>query len=234
MNNLKSKLLFAFFQICGFCHFTSLAKLPTTGAKRFLCIWSCFHLFVISLLVLVSIYYAKHIFMLRDIITAFTDIFQWALPVLTQFIIIIESLCTINIQYRFCARIRYIDQLLLRTSAQLKTKLLNRFALKCVVLVVTTIGVDIFIFMRVQNDENWRNDLVTSFYSLIVCRSRILFLTFFIDTLRCRVEMLTMRLKDVRFNSKSRLNLLRCCKKSFGILWLATEDLNNAFGEVIW
>lgn len=226
----KSGFLLFFFQICGFCHFTNFVRFPTKKSTRFLFIWSCFHLFALSSLVLFAIHYAKYIFMLREIITAFTDILQWTLPVLSQYIIIIESLCTVKIQYRFWTRIRYMDQFLLNTSAQLQDKSINSILIKCVALLASTTAVDLFILFRVKNDKTWRNDLLTSFYTLTICRSQILFYTFFIDTLKYRVQMIILRLKEMKYRLKNKTNLLRCCKKSFEIIWKSVEDINRAFG----
>lgn len=231
MDSIISKFLLSYFQICGFCHLTSFGRVPTKKLRQLLLICSGFHLLALSSLVLFAIYYAKYIFMLQEIITACTDILQWSLPVLSQYIIIIESFRTTNIHYRFWSRIRYMDTFLLNAPAKIKTRSFRILFIKSITLLASTTAVDLFILFRVKNDKTWRNDLLTSFYTLTICRSQILFYTFFIDTLKYRIQLITIRLKDINIRAKNKPNLLRCCKKSFEIVWKSVEDINQAFGN---
>lgn len=233
MDNIKNKLLLLYFQICGFCHLTNLKDFSLNKCTRFLICWSYCHLLLLTTTVSVAIYCANWIFVMRDSISTVTDILQWMLPVLSQYVIIIESLCTHKIKCRFWHRIHYMDTFLLNTSLQMKQISINKFFIKCVAILIITLAVDILTVIHIHSDKVWRNHILISFYTFVVCRSQILFFVFFTDTLKYRTKMLTTRIKQIRINDKNRLNLLRCCKKSFDMLWLLTEDINQAFGLLL-
>lgn len=232
MDTIKIKLILFYFQICGFCHLTSLEEFNKKNSTYLLTAWSYFHLITLSITVLLATYYAHELFVMRDMISAFTDIMQFSLPVLSQYIIIIESLRTNYIKYRFWIRIQHIDKFLLNTTLQMKQISINKFIIKFAVILVTTIAIDLFTAIRVQSDLVWRNHILISLYTSIVCRSEVLFCVFFIDTLKYRVNMIAVRLREIRNSKKNRLNILRCCKKSYGMLWLSVEDINQAFGLI--
>lgn len=231
MDNKKTKLILSYFQFCGISHLTSLVDFSKKKLTQFLIIWSFFHLFILSTIVLFLFIYSTHITVKRDTVGVFSIIMQFVLPVLSQYIIIIESLRTRYIKYRFWIRISHMDTFLLYTSSHMKQISIDNFLIKSIVILATTIAIDLFVVFRVRSDILWRNDIIISFYTWIVCRSEVLFCVFFIDTLRYRVDMITIRLKELTYSHKNRLNLLRCCKKSYQMLWLSLQDLNYAFGK---
>lgn len=230
MDNIKTKVILFYFQICGFCHLTSLEKFNMKRSTQILITWSYCHLLALSIVVVFAIYYANRVFVMREMISAFTDIMQFALPVLSQYIIIIESLRTIYIKYRFWIRIQHMDKFLLSTTEHIKQMSINKFIIKFIVILVTTTSIEIFTAVRVKSDDVWHNHIVISMYTTLVCRSQVLFCVFFIDTLKCRTNMIAIRLRGIRNSEKNRINILRCCKKSYGILWLSIQDINEAFG----
>lgn len=232
MDSLKIKFILLYFQMCGLCYFSSLNAITPKRMKHFMLIWSCVHLLILSSIVTLAIYYGSYAFVIRDIITTAIDVLQWMLPVLSHYITIIESFRTRNVKDQFWARIRYIDKFLLFTSSSLKQKLINRYSLKLVVVLVSTMTVDLFVLIRVRSDEVWRNYIIVSLYTFLMCRSEVLFCVLFIETLRYQTDMVTIRLKEVRYTCKNQFNLLRCCKKAFEVIWLSVDDINRAFG--IW
>ena len=228
--NLKTKLILWYFQLCGFCHLTSFEQFNKKKSTQLLTAWSYFHLLMISITVFVAIFYANQFFVMREMITALADITELLLPIFSQYIIIIESLRTNYIKYRFWIRVQHMDTFLLNTTMQMKEMSINKFIIKCALVLVITTSVEIFAAIRVRSDEVWCNHILLSLYASIVCRSEVLFCVFFIDTLKYRTNMIAMRLKGIRNAGKNRLNILRCCKKSYGMLWLCVEDINDAFG----
>lgn len=234
MDSTKTKLILFYFQICGFCHLTSLEKFSKKKSTELLIIWSYFHLIIISIVVVLAIYYSNQVFVTREMISAFTDVMQFALPVLSQYIIIIESLRTKYIKCRFWIRIQHMDKFLLNTTLQMKQISINKFIIKFTIILVTTTTIEILSAIRVNSDEVWSNNILISLYTSIVCRSQVLFCVFFIDTLKNRTNMIAIRLKEIQNSGKNRLIILRCCKKSYGMLWLSVEDINRAFGLRNW
>lgn len=230
MDNLNTQILLSYFQFCGFCHLTSLEAFTKNKFMQFLYFWSYVHLIIISVLVYFTIYYAKQIFIMRDMISAVTDILKWMLPVFSHYVIIIESLRTNDIKYQFWLRIRYMDTFFLNTSAQMKCASTKKFLIKCTLILIITTAIDIFTLIRVRPYHDWQNHILATFYTFIICRSEVLFCVFFIDTLTYRTNMLTQRLNRMRTTNENQLISLRCCRKSFEMLWLSVEDINRAFG----
>lgn len=233
MDSLKIKFILSYFQVCGLCYFTNLNTITPKKMKHFMLVWSCVHLLILSSIVSIATYNANHAFVMSDMITTAIDVLQWMLPVISHYITIIESFRTRNIKDHFWAQIRYIDAFLLSTSLYLKQKLINRYCIKLVIVLVSTMAIDIFVLIRVRNDELWRNKIIVSLYTFLMCRSEVLFCVLFIETLRYRTDMLTARLKKVRYRCKNQFNLLRCCKKAFEVLWLSVDDINRAFGTSV-
>lgn len=230
MEHFKLKLILSCFQICGFCHFTGLNQYTQKKSVQLMFVLNCFHLIVLSTIVALTIHYSDYIFVTNSIISLTADIVQSMLPVVSQYVMIIESLRTINIKDRFWARIRYIDLLLLGTTIQIKEKTINKYFIKCVALLVTITIIDVFVIIHIYSNKSWRYHFLISYYTFVMCRSMVLFCVLFIDTLKYRIIMLSKRLKEIQQGAKNKINLMRCCKRAYEMIWLCKEDINRSFG----
>lgn len=230
MEDFKLKFILLYFQICGFCHFRSLEKYPTKRLVWLMFVLSCIHLIILSSIVSVTFFYADHIFLSNGMLSLYADILQSMLPLISQYVMIIESLLKFKIKDRFWARIRYIDLLLLGTTNQLKRKANNKYFIKCVALLVTLTSIDVFVYFHIKSDQLWCNHFLLSYYTFVICRSTVLFCVLFIDTLKFRIIMLNKRLKEVQNGAKNQINLMKCCKRAYEMIWLCVQDINHSFG----
>lgn len=234
MEDFKIKFILTYFQICGFCHFTSLEQYDKKQSVWLMFVLSSIHLIILSSIVAMIFFYADHIFMTSGTLSVYADIFQSMLPLISQYVMIVESLRTFRIKDQFWARIRYIDFLLLGTATQLKRKESNKYFIKFVALLVTLTSIDACIYVHIKSDQSWGNHFLLSYYTSVIFRSMVLFCVLFIDTLKFRIIMLNKRLKEVQNGAKNQVNLMRCSKRAYEMIWLCVQDINRSFGMKFW
>lgn len=230
MNNLNTKILLSYFQLCGFCQLTSLEVFTKSRFTQLLYLWSYVHLITLSAVVFLTIYYARQIVIMKHVISAVTDILKMILPILSHYVILIESLRTNHIKYQFWHKIGYMDKFFLTTSTKMKHASTKKFLIKCSLILAVTTAIDLFTLIRVHPYHDWQNHIAATFYTFVICRSEMLFCVFFIDTLTNRTNILTQRLNQMRITNQNQLISIRCCRKAFEMLWLSVEDINQAFG----
>lgn len=230
------KIVFIYFQLCGFCHFAHNLEPMSKRNHQIYIIVAGIHLIILSSIVSATIYYADDIFMMGDMVSATTDILHFLLPVLSQYSGIIESIRTRSFRRRFWIHVNLIDSNILATSSQHVHHSVRRYLFKAIFIQISMTMVEVFVFIRVRADEIWQNHILITFYTYFMCRSQILFCVFFIEMLKCRMDMLTIRLKSMRSGQHclNALSMMRC-KKSFGIMWQCLEDINRSFGwSMLW
>lgn len=232
MNLRKSKLVLLYFQLCGICDFAHYVKLPSKNETAFFTIFALFHLSVLTTIVTLVIHYSEQIFMTNDMIITAIDILQWLLPVLSQYVSIIESLATTAIRRQFWTKLFYMDTHLLNTTPHHLNRSNNKFIIKAIFILISTTMIQIIVMIRIPSSEPWHNHMVITFYTYVVCRSEVLFCVYFIDMLKCRTNMLTVRLNQMADakSIKNPFNRLRCYKQSYALMWQSMEDINQAFG----
>lgn len=232
MNFKKSKLVLLYFQLCGICNFAHYVKQASENETLFFNILALFHLSVLTTIVILVIHYAEQIFMKNDMIITAIDILQWLLPVLSQYVSIIESLCTTAIRRQFWEKLFYMDTHLLNTTPHHLHRSMNKFIFKAVFILISSTTIQIFVMIRIPSSEPWHNHMVITFYTYVVCRSEVLFCVYFIDMLKCRTDMLSIRLNQMADakNIRNPFNKLRCYKQSYGLMWQSMENINQAFG----
>lgn len=232
MKTFKARVVLFYFQFCGICQFNHYTQPTTLSAKRLIVAWTGIHLFTLTTLVALTAYFAEDIFIISDMVSGFTDVIQWLLPVLSQFIAIFESMLTDRVRHQFWQRISYMDTHLLNTSSKRLRCAINHYIYKAVALLVITISIEVFIIVRIATNASWRRHFFVSLYTYIVCRSQVLFCVYFIDMLKCRTVMLKNRLNDLKDAEKhaNSLNQMRCYKQCYGVMWQCLQDINKAFG----
>lgn len=229
---IKSKIILLYFKLCGICHFSHYTQATPVRMKRWFLIWTLLHICVLTTIVVFTISHIDHIFIMSDMVSAFTDIIQWALPVLSQYITIVESLLTERLRHRFWQHILYMDTHLLNTSSRRLQCSLNRYIRKAIAMLVTTVSIEVFIIWRIALNSAWRRHFFVSLYTFIICRSQVLFCVYFIDMLKCRTAMMKDRLNEMQSAGKhvNALNMMRCYKQCYGMMWQCLQDINKAFG----
>lgn len=230
----KSSLdvIFYYFQFCGICHFAPSLR-TMSKSKQNICIgFACLHLIVLSSILSATIYFANDIFLTVDSVTYSTDVLHFFLPVLSQFVAIIESIKKREIRHRIWKRMILIDKILLQTSSEHIVRRTNRFLLKGFLLQFTATLIELLI---VFNVEGFRyRHIVITIYTYFMNRSQVLFCILFVDMLKCRLDMLILRLERMRFNLESTNVLkMRRYKKAYGMIWLSLEDLNQSSGSFV-
>lgn len=234
MDNLKMHLIRRYFAVNGVCHLTSFQpqNYATQKISRIGITFSILHLIIISVANFFAIFRSHTIFGLSgaDSIGSFPTLLLWILPSITHYILIIESLRTVDIKYRFWARIQFIDALL-DTREKSMQSTINEFILKCAILEVSTIGLHFYVLRRIHMLESWHNYVLVTIYTFYVGSSQILFFVLFTDTLSCRSKFIAKRIKEAEQGGKNNLRTIHCCRKAFGLLWQSVEDLNEAFGN---
>lgn len=225
------KIVFSYLELCGFCHFSHTLEDIPKKTRRISIIMAYIHLALLSSIVVATIYYAENIFIMSDMVSAATDILKFGLPVVSQYVIIAESIKTRNIRHRFWKRIIHLDKSPLNTPPEYIQQHINRFIFKGALLLVSTITIELFIIFRVSKIKVWQNHVLITFYTYFMCQSQVLFCVFFIETLKCRMDLLMMQLEGMRYKIKclNYMSLMRA-KKSYGIMWQALNDINQSFG----
>lgn len=227
----KLKIIFLFFQTCGYCHFTCYDEKIDKTSERLMFICNFIQFIIFSSIVGITMYYSKQIFITHGMISIATDILQWMFPVISLYVIFFESILTRNTKFQFWRRIEHIDRCFLGTSQKLQHRLINIYIFKCAALTLATAVIDLYLFLVVQKIQNWRNHILVTVYMYAMCRLELLFCVLFVITLEYRFKMMRYRLKEIQSKtSRNRVNVVRCCKKASETMWLCVQDINQSFG----
>lgn len=184
-------IIFYYFQFCGICHFVPSLR-SMSKSKQNICIGlACLHLIVLSSISSATIYFANEIFLRFDSVTYSTDILHFFLPLLSQYVAIIESIKTREIRHRIWKRMILIDKILLQTTSEHIDRRANRFLLKGFLLQFITTFIELLIFFNVEGFR-YRHISIT-IYTYFMNRSQVLFCILFVDMLKCRLDMLNWR-----------------------------------------
>lgn len=230
----STKWIFYYSRLCGICYFVDIIQSPTKLQQKFLKIWMIFHLILLSTIVSITIRHAQEIFILDGVIESAIDLLQWFLPITSHYISIVQSFYTDQTRRQFWHRLLYIDKHLLKIPSLQLNKIINKFIIKSLIILVVAITTQVYVMVRVASDSHWHNNLSSTLFTFIVCCSEGLICVYYIEMVKFRVDAITQRLIDIPKVNKNRFTLiqLRTYKKCYELLWHAMEDVNQAFGRV--
>lgn len=196
-------------------------------------LWSFSHICLLTSVVIVTIYNARGIFYMGDLVTALADIIQWAIPITAHFVIIIESLLTRSKRQRFWELLHYVDTKLLTLSPDNVAKTIQVFAIKTFLCHGLALVIEVTIILRIETNKEWRRQWFASIYSMVVCRSQVLLYVFFVDMLSCRMCAIK---NDFHHMARFRQSAItsekfRQLKESLNVIWICLQELNKAFGS---
>lgn len=210
------------------------------GRERLLFYWTWIHLAGLATLTFIIIHFAGKIFFIVDTLGTVADVIQVAAPLLTHYIIIVESLCTRRIRLKILDRMAEVDKLYPSLIiARAKQIQIRRYFNKLVVTQALCIFFELCIMHGISGNELWTRHWYVSIYVFNICRSQHLFYVYYVDLVKCRLDVVAGELKnvgsllhsdDVCVSTVKLYGQIKQAKKAYSSIWEMVQFIEMAFG----
>lgn len=207
-----------------------------------LIIWTIFHLFLLATVCYLVNLFAKDIFFEDDITAQFIDICQLIAPFLAHFVILLDSLFSVQNRIGIFERYRQINFKFMALNIDVEfyqKRSILRYFLRSSFIIVVSLWIDIWLLVTVYANRQWFYHIVTSNYSIFSCRFCRFFYIFIVDLLECRIDLLNKQLihignlyqmKYLTMKQASIKFQLKILKDIYTDLWKVRDLIELSFG----
>lgn len=237
--------ILAFYQLCGMLLITFPRK---SQIEKFLKCLGIFHLLFLFVSLAISLYYFDYLFDARNPLGLFMDVIQLAIPIGTNFVILLQSISSRELHRKIWQLYVNLENILRTHDILIEQKLrrfLVRYILKLIILVSIGCGVELVIIGIIsETSEGWRRQRVLALVPFLGHRLCQLMLMFYIELYREFFEIIIEETNNAVSLSRDTLQKpvkqfilyrkCKCLKNSLNTLWLIIKYINKSFGYSIF
>lgn len=227
-----------YFQFCALC-FYSKSKI----LEYFLIFWGFVNIaMLLTISIVISVYY-KDVFYINDAVGSMTDIMQLAVPIITHFVIIIESIRKRNMGMEILRQFENIEDALSTFNpsiSELKRCSIRNYFIKIAITQGVCLFLEIYIISSIKNNREWLNHWYASLFSFSATRSEHLYFTLTVDSMKNVMNSINLELKNIKNGHKfrklivskgdSRHRRIITLKKCYNKLWEISCIVEKRFG----
>ncbi len=226
---------FKFFALC--CY--SQSKIM----EYFLIFWAIVHVAMLSAISIVITVYYKDVFYVDDTVGAMTDILQLAVPLVSHFVIIVETILKRSQGVDVLRKLREIENSLATFNAnvpELKRRSTWNYFIKISITQSICFLFEIYIICSIKNNREWLNHWYASLFSFAATRSEHFYFTLTVDSMKHELNLINLELQNIRnghkfsqlkiFKGDSRHRRIVTLKKCYNTLWEISFIVEKRFG----